>query len=473
MAPIKLLVLLALLSLLTTRANASFLGITDDAKVKDIISTARAEMAKLVADAGGEARVTMGRAQQLLEALIDTLSAAYSQKLDETFKALDAQQQKAFRDLDQSVENFSNGIVNPTLQKADEITERITTTISTVASWAAKPAVLRYSPSAVIAGSSASPVKLVIKGLNLHKGTWPRSPEIKIGNTKIRADEAIDNRLAFNIPSGLIPARASGIDDMRIELTITVPARFFSDYYHFSLLVQMLPQQIGDVTLQQSVRWDEIESQYKFTCSKDVNGAFREITSDRENPANLKDICPPIVLGGTGSTNTSVAHRQCVSSSDGWTLQPLTAKVILDRKQAWFNCVNAKPDGRYNIGVVTVTADAPGGQACFLATASVGDKAHCAQTTAQFRVREQRKVPHEETISQTKILRWGMREPFVFDSRAAKARTIGLSLFGDQRKFYSADEAHRVGPVVITPDLRQGMLFIAVPKPSDDDFNWK
>src|SRR3954470_16759552 len=74
----------------------AILGTKSD--VKDIISHFRAEMSALIAQAGGEARLTLMRAFQLSDQLVQSLSTAYGDSLRVTFGELDAQQQKAFSD---------------------------------------------------------------------------------------------------------------------------------------------------------------------------------------------------------------------------------------------------------------------------------------------------------------------------------------------------------------------------------------
>jgi len=94
-------IVLTLLFLVTTgpvRADLTPAILGNKSDVKDIISHFRAEMSALIAQAGGEARVTLLRAFQLSDQLVQSLTAAYGDSVKLTFGELDQQQQKFFSD---------------------------------------------------------------------------------------------------------------------------------------------------------------------------------------------------------------------------------------------------------------------------------------------------------------------------------------------------------------------------------------
>jgi hypothetical protein len=443
------------------------LGITDDRKAKDLLIRA-GEIAKgVVGKAGDEARITLSHATNGAQILIDSISAAVGSNVDLTFKKLDKQQQEAFRDLDRLLENLEFNTVNPTIETANDISNRAFAVASRVAVWANTPAVLEYWPLFHInSGAVPQSIQLTISGINLHRGNSRSRPVAVIGSERLDSTVETEGKLKFIIPTKFIPPQADVIQRIPIELQIPVSGWLSTDWYKFRLVIEAVPEIIGSVRLDEVVKDAKIEYQWKFTCERDPKThAPRVVTFKDANPKNLLEVCPPIVLGGKNAQNASGSRVPCIIASDGWTLEPLQAQVVRDIRQGWFKC--KAPDSRYNAGKVEKTNDGLSDKVCFLASVGATESSACARTEAQFRVREKRDVVTEVSVPSKDVkLAWGKRTPLNFDDREAVRRTLTITVLGQPEKVYAVDQSTCVGPIAISPDIRNRRVFIEVVDPN-------
>jgi hypothetical protein len=136
--------------------------------VKDLISAFGAEMSALIAQAGGETRVTLVQGFQLSNSLIGSLKAAYGDSLNVTFDKLDTQQQKAFLDARKSLDVLGKAVREPAniaLQNWSNSNELI----SDVAGLSTKkPLVTVYGLGYIAPAAMADKIKIYATGFRLH-----------------------------------------------------------------------------------------------------------------------------------------------------------------------------------------------------------------------------------------------------------------------------------------------------------------
>jgi hypothetical protein len=157
----------------------------DDSEVKGLLGTFQDQMSDLIAQAGGEARVTMVRAFQLSNLFLGSLQKAYGDSVHVTFKEIDVLDQKAFIDLRNLLNQMHETVQDP-LNHAFQIGDNFTAVAADVLSWSKTPIVVSYKPSYVPPTSISSTVKVIVQGERLHKDDV-KPPELRIGQNMIPA----------------------------------------------------------------------------------------------------------------------------------------------------------------------------------------------------------------------------------------------------------------------------------------------
>ncbi|MBR0868660.1 hypothetical protein ACVIWV_008651 [Bradyrhizobium diazoefficiens] len=166
--------------------------------VKDIISHFRAEMSALIAQAGGEARVTLMRAFQLSDQLIQSLTTAYADSVKLTFSQLDSQQQKAFGDTLNAINEMNQAVRDP-INKGLQLGNTFAAITADVFSWTKKPMVIAYSPSYVAPASISDTVRISISGVRLHAADVA-APKLRMKGLDFTPSEVTDVSLGFLVP---------------------------------------------------------------------------------------------------------------------------------------------------------------------------------------------------------------------------------------------------------------------------------
>ena len=222
--------------------------LSDKNDVKDIISHFRAEMSALIAQAGGEARVTLLRAFQLSDALINSLSAAYGDAVKLTFGELDKQQQKVFFDAYRLLDETKEAVRTPT-DKALKLGNDYAQILADVLSWSKKPMVTGYFPGYIAPTSISDTVRITVVGARLHAADVD-NPRLTIGRTDYEPDELTDGSIAFVVPRSAFSMPKNGTTFQRANLTLfRDPSGFWFwksvKKVTFSMLFNVVPESLG------------------------------------------------------------------------------------------------------------------------------------------------------------------------------------------------------------------------------------
>jgi hypothetical protein len=245
----------------TVFSRAQIPGIFDPAKdVKDIISQFGAQMSALIAQAGGEARVSLVTGFQLSDSLVNSLKTAYGDSVNVTFGSLDKQQQKAFIDASKLIDELSKQVQNPIqagLQNWTNSNEIIADGIGLLTK---KPLVTAYGPKYISPASIADTINIRAAGVRLHADAVP-DPKLVIGNREFQPDEVTDVSVSFVVPRTVFSDLQSGTSFKEATL------KFYRDgggwirwpwtkteEIPFRLLFTVLPENLGTYSATNIVR---------------------------------------------------------------------------------------------------------------------------------------------------------------------------------------------------------------------------
>jgi hypothetical protein len=224
--------------------------IDDKDSVKDVISHFRSEMSSLIAQAGGEARVTLLRAFQLGDSLINALSAAYANSLDRTIGDLNEQQKKAFSDASHLIAQIDDAIKAPADKAITEL-DKATSVIADIASWSKRPIVTSYAPGFVPPKMVEDRVRILVFGVRLH-GTSGREPKLKINKQEFTPDEHTDVSIGFSVPRSVFPSSDNTVAVQNATVAIFHddsgwwPWNWFRvEEIPFRLVLTVLPESLG------------------------------------------------------------------------------------------------------------------------------------------------------------------------------------------------------------------------------------
>jgi hypothetical protein len=220
--------------------------------VKEIISHFRAEMASLIAQAGGEARVTLMRAFQLSDQLVQSLTVAYGDSVKLTFGELDKQQQKAFSDTLNAINEMGQAIRDP-VDQALKLGNKFAAITADVLSWTKKPIITAYGPAFVAPAFISDKVRVAIAGVRLHAaGVAP--PKLKIKGAEFSPEEFNDVSLGFIVPRSVFTTPTKGTSFEKGVVTLYRPSGSWlpgtrPEAIEFSFLFTILPAELGTYTV--------------------------------------------------------------------------------------------------------------------------------------------------------------------------------------------------------------------------------
>jgi hypothetical protein len=421
-----------------TAGLPAILGDKDD--VKDIITSFREQMSELIRQAGDETRVTLVRAFQLSETLIGALSSAYDESLHKTFGELDAQQQKAFRDVHALLMDTAVRVNKPVSDITRSIND-FNTTINQIANWSGKPLVTTYEPTFIAPSILVENFTITIHGFKLHISDT--NPKLVIGDKQITG-EGTDNLVSFAVPRSVFgnlkegtsfsPATLILFEDYSRWFDAFLPARWSSPRLQerrFGLLFTILPESVGS---------------YKLTSS---------IIYNRKEQKTFVSLPLP-----TESTTHNGDVHQCYSPENDWRFDVTgnNVKLIIDEFKGWYK---GQPDARQNLGGITLWEERKSAEEiCIRVMASIGQREDGARTVGHLEVPMVRMV--QETKSEesaNKPLDWRQDSDEQL-RQDAKTQELRITLFDKITYTVIAAEAKRLPFLEIDPDIRHEKVYL-------------
>jgi hypothetical protein len=287
----------------------------------------RAEMSALIAQAGGEARVTLLQGFQLSESLINSLSAAYVDATKITFSQLDAQQRKAFEDTARTLAELDR-MLTGNVSDINKTFQDWNTTLNNIAVWSSKPTVTRYWPAYFAPAQADSMIRVTISGFKLHSAELEQRPTLLISGVTATADEYSDNAVGFLISRKSIPQPESKSDFLKA--TLHLPQQPSCRLYFFC--------------------WEKPPADYGlvFTVLRAKLGSFK-ITTLTATPTPVRKPFVSRELVAEKESGSDAQH-DCFVPEPGWSFDINSARPVTLEKSGWYK---GNPDNRYNHGDVT------------------------------------------------------------------------------------------------------------------------
>lgn len=407
--------------------------------VKDIVSHFRAEMAALIAQAGGEARVTLTRAFQLTDSLINSLSAAYGDAVKITFDELDGQQQKAFLDTAKLIDQMKAAVQEPG-EKSIQLGNDATQVLADVLSWSKKPLVTNYFPGYIAPSSISDSIRISVIGSRLHAGRVEQ-PVLEIGSTKFKPDEVTDRSISFVVARTSFPTPRKGTVFQRATLTMFReaerswwawwwPFRSF-DELKFPLLFTVVPDALGTYEVKRTIRVDSLD---------------RKPYVPAQNAEATKN-------GGGGYTDT-----QCYAPAQGYKFDVSTAAVRKTKHTAYKDNDTSPGTNEAQVGFYQDRKSPT--EICIFATASTGCKECGGTTHAALEVTQMRTVTTEVPADDPpKPLAWNKEVAVTLRENAVR-QTLIIRLFDEMDRLSSATSPRNLDFLKIEPDLRESVVLL-------------
>ncbi len=401
--------------------------------VKDVIASFRAEMATLIAQAGTESRITLVRAFQVSDALINALSAAYAENLSVTFEELDKQQQKLFTDTRNVIKQVDAATATP-LREATRSVNDATAVISDIAIWANKPMITAYFPSYIGPSSLVQDVNVTATGFRLQT-TEGDEAKLLIGSQEYPSSQLTDVSLGFVIPRAAFATAKSGTAFQTATIVLSRTNGWWPwnsrQKVKFQLLFTVLPETLGSYTVSTKLRQPTTET--------------KQFESD-----DLK-----VTKNGGGGLPLS----ECYSPPAGYKFDLSTVKVV-ETKHTAYKHDDTSPGT--NIGYVKFKEDeiTTPDRVCITVVASTGCK-ECGATTWGRLKATIVKTYDVETIteSERKLLDWKSDAKIEIPKNAID-QTITVKLFDDLTRMGSPSSPPTIPFVDFDHDVRSTSVFL-------------
>jgi hypothetical protein len=414
--------------------------LSDKDDVKDIIQTFRGEMSALIAQAGGETRITMIRAFQLAQASIDALAATYDSSVKKTFGQLDEQQRKLFEDTRRILSDTEKN-VNGTLSQAIQVGKDFNTILNAIANFSGKPIVTGYGTGYVPPTGTQTEFPVTITGFKLHMGGDNRPPSLRVNGKEVRGG-GTDNAVYFVLQRSFFPENEKRTTFARAELTLYEDQSHWYLPWHwiwpdirqtrYDLLFTVLPRDLGT-----------------FTVHSRIQGQVEE----------TKQYSSRILV----ADHTHTPEHDCFVPERGWRFDIATLVPKVDKKLGWYK---GEPDNRYNHGGVSwwegMTSEK---EICLRVDANVGAKEDSAHTEGHFEVKMFRSVDTQtDSDLPERKLDWSSDESVPLID-AAITQEISVKLFDEVRYIQSATESKSLPFLTIDPNTRNKAVYL---RPSRD-----
>lgn len=402
--------------------------------IKDIIAAFRAEMATLVAQAGTESRITLVRAFQVSDALINSLSAAYAENLDLTFEELDEQQQKVFADTRDVIKQVEVATAEP-IKDATDTVKGATAVLADIGSWTKKPMITAYFPSYIGPTTLLQDVSVTATGFRLQAAEFEEA-KLLIGGTEFLSSELTDVSLGFLIPRTAFSSAKSGT----VFQSATVLLFRGSDgWWPWSK-----PQ--------------EVKFQLLFTVLPETLGSYTVSTTLREKRTDTQDFVSEDVKA-TRNGGGGINIPRCFSPPAGYLFDLSSVRAVETKHTAYKN--NDTSPGT-NTGYVEIKRDevATPGRICIDVIASTGCK-ECGATTWGRLEAKMVKTFDVDTVNESasQLLDWKSDAKISIPKNAID-QTITVKLFGDMTKIGSPSSPPSIPFVDFDHDVRSNSVFL-------------
>ena len=378
--------------------------------IKDIIDEFGAQLSLLIAQAGGEVRVSMVRAYQLSDSLISSLKVTYGDSVKSTFGELDKQEQKTFADMRDSLEYMHNNIHSDEA-RAFNVTENFNAILADVLSWNKDPMVIDYTPAYIPPEKLGHDVKITITGQRLHK-IGVDAPTIAVGGATLQADGGTDTSVSFVVPHSLFGVHQDGTTFSTAKLTIHRAVSSWLDWVPgrkpiqqdipFALLFTVLPEQLG---------------MYSTEVATSVTDVDR------------KKFQQPQELRATSNGGGSKEVTDCYTPKEGYHFDLYTAKLIEDKHTAYKDN-DTSPSTNYG-GIYYKDGMKGVDRICVAVLAATGCKECGATTEGHLEVDMVKNVVKEgdPKLSVEKPLQW--EDTSIPLTKDAVTRLIHLKVFNE------------------------------------------
>lgn len=299
----------------------------DQDTIEEIIARFRAEMERLIAQAGVETRLTLTHAFQLVDVLLSNLETAYADALKDTFKEVDKQQAKLFNDLNGSLARMED-IVESGEGTTRDVTRELTTTMAALAPQVDAPVVFKYGPETLRPASIQPIVRVRVDGVNLFDARLEEKPMLQIGLVSFSPAEWIDSELVFDVPRNHFAGTSRTLENMKALMTIPYvklgigSAKRRASIATYPLRFEVLPRQLGTWQLVQEAKSEIVRK----VLYRSPTFKTRLVTTDNS----------PVV--------TDTAHP-----ADGCTFD-LDTLDLTQTHLGYFSKDRSNPDDRYNNG---------------------------------------------------------------------------------------------------------------------------
>lgn len=399
--------------------------------INEIIKNFRDAMDSLIAKAGGESRLTLLRAYQLVDSLIHSLELTYKDALKTTFEELDNQQRKALEDTNKLLGELQETTRQPLIE-ASNIAKDALTTLNNIAFWVKGPIVTNYTPEFISPAFFGGDVRVHVQGFKFRSNSNGVAPTIKVNDTTIPADEFTDNELSFIIPRSKLLITDTKTEFLRIVLKFAQKSSWLqwllwkqNEPIAYPLLSLVLPEQLGSFRYEQKLR-EEIQETQRWES--------------------------PLVDTNKTRTQNKYVH-DCFEPPAGWKFDPSSAQFIRNERHGWW--VNEAYDSRYNEGRVVWHEDVKTPERiCVGALAAPLEHDTWAQTIAQIAVNIVRKVPTERTLDNPlQKLDWRQDITVKLDQNAVSS-ILYITLFDDITRVVAATDTTTLPFMKVSPDTR-------------------
>ncbi|WFU53644.1 hypothetical protein QA639_28820 [Bradyrhizobium pachyrhizi] len=416
------------------RADLTPAILAPSSDVKDIISHFRAEMSALIAQAGGEARVTLMRAFQLSDQLIQSLTTAYADSVNLTFGALDKQQQKAFSDTLSAINEMGKAVRDP-VGKGLQLGNTFAAITADVFSWTKKPMVIAYSPSYVAPSSISDTVRIAISGVRLH-ATGVAAPKLRIKNTDFAPSELTDVSIGFVVPRTVFSEPTKGTGFETGTLTIFRPSGSWiggqPEQIYFSFLFTVLPNQLGSYTV-------------------------NTIAIEKKKEEKLLKTEP---LSATKNGGGGDVTKECYPPESGYVFDLLRVKTIEDKHTAYKDD-DTSPGT--NFGKVQIDEGVKTEKKiCISVSATTGCTECGAHTEGHLEAWMVRTVDEEKPLTDgPNLLKWEEDPQPIRLKDQAISQIITVRLFDEITRRLPATSRQSLQFLTIEPDPRNNVVFLA------------
>ena len=407
--------------------------------IKEIIDEFGAQLSALIAQAGGEVRVSMVRAYQLSDSLISSMKVAYGDSVKLTFGELDKQQQKTFADMRDTLDYMHNNI-HSEASRAFNVMENFNAILADILSWNKDPMVIDYTPAYIPPENLGHDVKIVITGQRLHK-IGVDTPTIQIAGATLPAAGATDTVISFVVPHSLFGMHQSGTAFSSARLIIYRPVSSWWDW---------VP---GRTLKQQAIPFSLL-----FTALPEELGVYSTEIIESESAVDRQKFQQPQVLSATKNGGGGKEVSDCYTPKEGYHFDLYTAKLIEDKHTAYKD--NDTSPGTNSGGIYYKDGVKGIDRICVAVLASTGCTECGATTEGHLEVDMVKPIVKEADpkVSAEKPLLW--EDNPIPLAKDAVTQLIHIKVFNEIPRVFSLSEPSSMQFIEVKPDPRDAVTIL-------------